>query len=197
MLTALLLLLVSAAALLAGCGGNGKPAAAPAATTAAPATTGPAPLQPEATAAATGDIPDNQVFVVFTDAAARYSLKVPEGWAQQGSGASVSFRSKNNIVRILVRPGAVPTAAAIRSDLGKVRIQQPPKPVTLPGGRGFKVVYTTTGAANAVTGKQVTLVVDRYVIGHGASHAVVDLGTPVGVDNVDAYKLMITSLRWR
>jgi hypothetical protein len=27
--------------------------------------------------------------------------------------------------------------------------------------------------------------------------AVVDLGTPKGVDNVDAYRLMIKSFRWR
>jgi len=29
------------------------------------------------------------------------------------------------------------------------------------------------------------------------SVAIVDLGTPVGVDNVDAYRLMIQSFRWR
>ena len=56
--------------------------------------------------AATGDIPDNQVFLVFHNAAAGYSIRYPEGWAQSGSGGTTSFRDKNNIVRIVGRPGS-------------------------------------------------------------------------------------------
>jgi hypothetical protein len=41
----------------------------------------------------------------------------------------------------------------------------------------------------------VTLTVDRYEVVKGGRRAVVDLGTPVGVDNVDAYRMMIESLR--
>jgi hypothetical protein len=48
-----------------------------------------------------------------------------------------------------------------------------------------------------VTGKRVRLTVDRYYLWHGGRRAVVDLGTPVGVDNVDAYRSMIESFRWR
>ena len=48
-----------------------------------------------------------------------------------------------------------------------------------------------------MTGKRVTLLVDRYYLSHGSKEAIVDLGTPVGVDNVDAYRLMIESFRWR
>ena len=48
-----------------------------------------------------------------------------------------------------------------------------------------------------VTGKRVTLVVDRYYLCARRQEAVVDLGTPQGVDNVDAYRLMIESFRWR
>jgi hypothetical protein len=60
----------------------------------------------------------------------------------------------------------------------------------------LKVVYSTQSAPNAVTGKRVTLVVDRYYLSQGKRSAVVDLGTPQGVDNVDAYRLMIESFRW-
>ena len=42
-----------------------------------------------------------------------------------------------------------------------------------------------------------TLAVDRYYLWSSGRTAVVDLGTPVGVDNVDAYRLMIDSFRWR
>jgi hypothetical protein len=60
-----------------------------------------------------------------------------------------------------------------------------------------KAAYSTQSAPNPVTGKRVTLMVDRYYVPHGGRVAIVDLGTPVGVDNVDAYRLMIQSFRWR
>jgi hypothetical protein len=161
-----LILLVAAAAGLSACGGSSKQAAP---------TTGPgapAALQAEANSAAAGDIPDNQVFLTFRNRAAGYSIKHPEGWEQHGSGKRVTFRDKNNIVRIVVEQGPPPTKAK-------------------------KTVYSTESAPNAVTGKRVTLVVDRYYLSHAGKVAIVDLGTPQGVDNVDAYRLMIQSFRWR
>jgi hypothetical protein len=127
-------------------------------------------------------------------------MKYPEGWAQQGNGARVTFRDKNNIVRVVVTSGAAPTAASIRRDLAHlhaVHVQSGPKPITLNGTRAYKLVYATASAPNPVTGKRVTLVVDRYYVPHAAKEAIVDLGTPVGVDNVDAYRLMIESFRWQ
>ena len=47
-----------------------------------------------------------------------------------------------------------------------------------------------------MTGKGVTLIVDRYEVSKGGKVATVDLGTPVGVDNVDAYRMMIQSFHW-
>jgi hypothetical protein len=157
----------------------------------------PGPLVGEAGSAAAGDIPDNQVFVRYS--AASFSMKTPEGWAQSRHGAGVVFRDKNNIVRVVVGRGAAPTAAAMRRELALlhgVHVRQQPARVQLPGGRAFKAVYTTTSAPNPVTGKRVTLIVDRYELARGARRAVVDLGTPVGVDNVDAYRLMIQSFRF-
>jgi len=54
-----------------------------------------------------------------------------------------------------------------------------------------------TSAANPVTGKRVLLLVDRYVVPGAGRYAVADLGTPKGVDNVDAYRMMVGSFRWR
>jgi hypothetical protein len=157
-------------------------------------------LQAEANAAATGDIPDNQVFIGFRDSAAAYSMKYPEGWVQGGSGARVTFRDKNNIVRVVVSTGATRTSASVRADLRRLagaHVQSGPQRLTISGAPAFKVVYTTQSAPNAVTGKRVTLMVDRYYLSHAGKEAIVDLGTPVGVDNVDAYRLMIESFRWR
>ena len=83
--------------LLAAACGNSKSAAPttsaaaqpkPAATTTAAQS--PNALQGEAKAAATGVIPDNQVYVVFSDPRAGHSIKYPEGWAQSGSGNRVT-----------------------------------------------------------------------------------------------------------
>ena len=183
---------------LSACGGSSHPSTPPPA--ASPSTTGassPGALQPEATSVATGDIPDNQVFLVFHDGRAGYSMKYPEGWAQQGVGARVTFRDKNNVVRVVIVKGEA-SAATIARDLAalhSVHARSGPGPTTIPGA--FKVVYTTESVPNPVTGKRVTLTVDRYYLGRGGRTAVVDLGTPVGVDNVDAYRLMIESFRWR
>ena len=208
-----LISLVAAALGLAGCGGSattGAPAVPASPPRAAAASTSgtrqvstattPSALQAEATAVATGDIPDNQVFIGFRDIAAGYSMKYPEGWAQQGTGARVTFRDKNNIVRVVVSRGASPTAGGIRRELAALRgahVQSGPQPTSIGGSTAFKAVYTTESAPNAVTGKRVTLVVDRYYLSHSGKEAIVDLGTAVGVDNVDAYRLMIQSFRWR
>jgi hypothetical protein len=203
--SALPVLALSAAA----CGGSKHAAAPPPATSttsAPPATTstssgnGPGALQAEANAAATGDIPDNQVFLLFRNARAGYSLKYPEGWARQGAGNAVVFRDKNNIVRIVVGSGSAPTAGSVIQDVRRLhglRVVKSPQPIKLPAGRAFKVVYSISSAPNAVTGKRVALMVDRYYVAKAGRRAVVDLGTPQGVDNVDAYRLMIQSFRWR
>lgn len=193
-------LLVAFAA--AGCGSATREgAASPTATTAAaPANTtassGPGALQAEANAAAAGDIPDNQVFLVFRNAAARYTVKYPEGWAQQGAGGSVTFRDKNNIVRVVVDRGPPPTKKSVRADVSRLHANATAQVTTISGAPTFKVTYRTVSAPNAVTGKRVELIVDRYYLWKGGRRAVIDLGTPRGVDNVDAYRMMIESFRW-
>src|SRR5204863_9500508 len=99
--------------------GSGATASTAATTTAQ--ASAPGALQAEANSAATGDIPDNQVFLVFRDQAAGWSMKYPEGWAQSGSGDKITFRDKNNVVRVAVAGGATATPASARRDLARVR----------------------------------------------------------------------------
>ena len=130
-------------------------------------------------------------------------MKFPEGWAQRGSARGVTFRDKNNLVRVAVRPGGAVTVAGARAEMRLLERQTPTlrlqsaSDVTLGGKHAVRVIYSTRSAPNTVTGKSVTLVVDRYYVPGTGKHAVVDLGTPEGVDNVDAYRLMIESFRWR
>src|SRR5205085_12499425 len=68
--------------------------------------------------------------------------------------------------------------------------------ITRSGRPAFKVVYRTVSAPNPGTGKRVTLSVARYYRSTRGQRAVLDLGCPVGVDNVDAYRLISESFRW-
>ena len=202
----LVAIVAPAALAAAGCGASKHAASTPVTTTTKATTThtttaqsgSPGALQAEAASAATGDIPDNQVFLRFRSPAG-WSIKYPEGWAQSGGPHAIVFRDKNNIVRVVVRRGSAPTSPQVRADrsLRAAHITSGPSAITIKGKSAIKVVYTTRSAPNPVTGKRVTLTVDRYYVAAGGKLATIDLGTPVGVDNVDAYRLMIESFRWK
>jgi hypothetical protein len=211
--------LLTAGAFAVGCGSASSvstttavtPPTPPSSTTTRPATTtlAPAPasgagaLSPEAQATATGDVPDNQVFLTFSNRAAGYSIKYPEGWAQRGSSGVVVFQDKNNLVKITVSRATPPSIGSVTAAMKRLAKGSPslrfaaPTSFALRGSSAVKVVYSTRSAPNPVTGKRVELVVDRYYVSHAGRVAVVDLGTPSGVDNVDAYRLMIESFRWK
>lgn len=191
---------------LAACGGGGGGSSSASSNTANSSISGggqPGALSAEAQSAATGDIPDSQVFLTFNDASAGYSMKYPEGWAQRGSGPDVTFQAKNNVVHIVVAPGPAPTPASAAAGVAKLRAAQPsltvgsPTTLTVRGAPVIKVSYTTQSQPNPVTGKRVQLLVDRYLYDHAGKVAILDLGSPKGVDNVDAYKMMSQSFQWR
>jgi hypothetical protein len=217
-------LIIGAAASLAailvasGCGtssssttSDSSPAAAmssPAATSAAspsPQATGQAAgaLTGEAASASAGDIPDNQVFLTLHEKALGFSMKYPEGWAQKAKGDALTIQDKNNIVRVAITNGPASTIASVTSEMSTLKQKEPslkagaPATVTVSGHPAIKVTYTTTSPPNPVTGKRVKLMVDRYYFWQGGKVAVLDLGTPAGVDNVDAYRLMSESFAWK
>jgi hypothetical protein len=195
-----LALFAAGALAAAGCGSS-KSSSTTGTTAAATSSSG--ALAADATSAATGDIPDNQIFLVFRNTGAGYSIKYPEGWTQRGSGREVTFKDKNNLVQIAVGRGAAPTPASVAAALTALRASnptlsfKPPQVVRIGSANAVKTTYTTRSAPNPVTGKRVLLVVDRYELSSGGRRAVVDLGTPQGVDNVDAYRAMIESFQWR
>jgi hypothetical protein len=213
--------MVIGAAVIAGCGSSSSSQTSTAATGGSSASTGATSsggsstqasggssgqgtgaLSADARSAATGDIPDNQVFLVFTNPSERYSIKYPEGWTQSGGGRQVTFRDKNNLVRVQIDPGPAPTPASVAAQLNTLKTADPtlsfhpPQTVTIGSSSAVKAAYTTESAPNPVTGKRVLLIVDRYELTHAGRVATVDLGTPKGVDNVDAYRMMIQSFHW-
>ena len=197
----------------AGCGSSGGSSTASSSASSSPASSssaaagaaasGAGALTAEAQSLATGDIPDNQVFLTFHNTKSRYSIKFPEGWTQRGSSGDVTFSEKNNLVHIVVGPGARPTAAAVGAELARLKAATPsisftsPVTVSVTAGSAIKSTYTTRSAPNPVTGKRVELIVDRYELANAGQRAIVDLATAHGVDNVDAYRMMINSFRWQ
>jgi hypothetical protein len=182
----LLTLLVTAmlgGALFAGCGSGGSsespqetsegaPAATESRPTGAKSEEGGAAVPSEAESLATGDIPDNQEFLTYTNRPAGYSIKYPAGWARTGNGNSVTFREKGNVIHVAVSSGSAHMAP------------------------GEKLSYTRKSSPDPVTGKRVPLLVDVYEYEKGGKVAVLELSTPEGVDNVDAYRMISESFRW-
>jgi molybdenum cofactor biosynthesis enzyme len=199
-------LLVLAVLLASGCGSSSGSSSTPGATAAAGtggATEGAGALAADAKSAATGDIPDTQNFLTLHALALHVSMLYPEGWTVQESPSRVSISEKNNLVRIALAGGAAPSTASVQAQLATLARSTPGLTVgkvatiALAGGPAVKATYTTLSAPNPVTGKQVTLTVDRYELARGGRVATIDLGTPVGVDNVDAYRKMIESFKWQ
>jgi hypothetical protein len=130
-------------------------------------------------------------------------MQYPEGWAQRGSGGDVTFQEKNNVIHVLLSRGPVPSTASVTAELARERRSQPSlsygaaSTISIQGAPVVKVGYSTLSPPNPVTGKRVQLLVDRYVYAHAGKVAIVDLGTAKGVDNVDAYKRMARSFKWR
>jgi hypothetical protein len=199
-------LLIFVLLLAGGCGSSSKtPATSSSSASAAGAAAqeGGTALAADAKSAATGDIPDTQNFLTLKDLRLRVSMLYPEGWTLREAPSGVSIADKNNLVRISLSRGSPPTIASVQAQLAALKRStpalkaSPPQAVSLRSGPAVKATYTTQSAPNPVTGKQVTLTVDRYVLAHGGRVAIVDLGTPIGVDNVDAYRRMIESFKWQ
>jgi hypothetical protein len=199
--------LLGALVLAAGCGDSSSNGTASGTSSAsAGGTSAPesgAALAADAKSAATGDIPDSQNFLTLKAPRLRISMIYPEGWTVQETASSASIKDKNNLVRITLSNGPAPTTAGVQAQVAALKGSTPGlttgtvQAIALKSGPAVKATYTTQSAPNPVTGKQVTLTVDRYALSHGGRVAIVELGTPQGVDNVDAYKRMIGSFKWQ
>jgi hypothetical protein len=198
----------------AGCGSSGSSTSSAsqgsgsvATGTQTPASAGSAPaagaLSAEAKSAATGDIPDTQAFLTYSNSAEGYSLSYPEGWTQKGAGRDVTISDKNNVIHVVTVTGPAPTGASLAAELSGLKSSSPtltftsPTTVQLKSGPAVKATYRTRSAPNPVTGKTVVLIVDRYELSRGGKRTTIDLGTPQGVDNIDAYKRIVNSFKWQ
>jgi hypothetical protein len=152
-----------------------------------------------------GDIPDDQVFVNYTDASGRVSIKVPEGWAQSGTANGVSFTDKLNTIQLEVLDATgQPTEDTVKNDdLPQLRNSLSNfsggevSSVDRAGTNAILATFEADGPKDEVTGKTVTDAFERYVYFKHGVEAVLTLSGPTGADNVDPWRLVSDSVRWK
>ena len=177
-------------AVLAGCGGSSSSQ----------------PANPNAKESSPpGDIPDNQAYVAYSPPGADYSVKVPEGWARTAAGGAVTFTDKLNAIRMEegAAQGGAGVAAVKRTELPALAQQVKGfKPggvgvVKRRSGPAVRITYLAAGQPDPVTGKTRTDAVERYLFVHNGKRVVLTLSGPKGADDVDPWRLVTDSLRWR
>jgi hypothetical protein len=151
-----------------------------------------------------GDIPDSQVFITY-ESKDGYSLQVPEGWARTDMPDGASFIDKlDGVVLTRSDAPAAPTVASVKKDYlpmfekqGRAIKIGSVKAVKLPGGNAIRINYSSNSEPNAVTSKQVRLENQRFLFFKDGKLVALELYAPLGADNVDQWKLMSESFRWK
>jgi hypothetical protein len=152
-----------------------------------------------------GDIPDSQVFVKYTNVAGVYEFSVPEGWARTESGTDVSFIDKFDGVKVRLISFSDPfTLDSIQSkqaaDLqknGRAVTVRSVAEETINGGKAILIRYESNSEPDTVTGKQMRLEDQCFFFYQDGKLAALTLWAPLGADNVDQWKLMSESFKWK
>jgi hypothetical protein len=151
-----------------------------------------------------GDIPDSQVFIRF-ESPAGFSFKVPEGWARSDSANQSIFNDKYN--RISISSGALsqPLDLAYGKSILVPAIEKSGRAVSiskvlsvkLKTGDAIRVIYESNSEPNAVTNKQVREENETFFYAKDGKLVTLALSAPKGADNVDQWKLISSSFRWK
>lgn len=151
-----------------------------------------------------GDIPDSQVFIRF-ESPAGFSLKVPEGWARTDAPNQTVFNDKYNRIALgigdLAQPldlsfGKATLAPEIEKSGRAVKIIKV-LDVKLKAGNAIRVIYESNSEPNSVTNKQIREENERFFFAKDGKLVTLDLSAPKGADNVDQWKLISSSFRWK
>jgi hypothetical protein len=143
--------------------------------------------------------------VTYRPAAGHLLLKVPEGWSRKTGPASSTFTSNLNSITVGWKPmTAAPTISsarattvtALQSSSLAFRLRGV-RAVSLAGGPAVEIIYQVNSPPNQVTGRQYRLVIERFELYRNGRSAVVSLSSAVGSDNVDPWRTVSQSFRWR
>lgn len=151
-----------------------------------------------------GDIPDSQAFVTYQSPLG-FALKAPEGWARRTDATGVTFSDRYGGVAVQLAPApATPTPASVRTTRVAELSASPDavevskvEALTLPAGPAVRIDYALNSAPNPVTGKAIRQEAAEILFWNAGRLATLTLTAPFGADNVDQWKLMQESFRWR
>lgn len=152
-----------------------------------------------------GDIPDNQAYVPFIPPGGRVSVKVPEGWARSTTGTATVFSDKLNRIEIALSTAkSAPTVSSVTgSDVTKLQStvsKFTPGEVTAErrtAGSVILVTYQGDSPQDPVTGKVVRDAFERYIYYSNGRRLDLTLSGPTNADNVDPWRIVSDSVRWR
>lgn len=150
---------------------------------------------------AAGDIPDNAVFLTFHGGTPPFAIQYVEGWQVTPQPDGVVIRDKDSFETVAIIGPTDPSSYVSSTDLPALQAQSGfrlvKRDTVRVGTRTYvHLVYHLAAPPDPVTGKQVPSTVDRYYVPGPTGLAIVSLSTPDGVDNVDAFRQMITSFAW-
>jgi len=191
---------IAATAVLAACSGTASNTSNSGAPTAA---TQPGSAVTEANPP--GDIPDNQAYVAFSPAGGGYSVKTPGGWSRTSTTTTASFTDKLNSIQVSAAVAPTqPTVASVNgTDVPQLKATVPKfamgKVSTLVRGGGSAILLTYQGDStpDQVTGKVVRDAFERYTFYRAGKRVDLTLSGPINADNVDPWRTVSDSLRWK
>jgi hypothetical protein len=145
------------------------------------------------------------VYVVFTPPGGHISVKVPEGWARSTVGRATLFTDKLNRIQIaLTKAGSAPTVASVtNTDVPTLRSTVPkfaPGKITAghrSAGPVILATYEGDSPQNPVTGKVVRDAFERYSYYRSGLLLDLTLSGPTNADNVDPWRIVSDSVRWK
>ncbi len=144
-------------------------------------------------AAAAGDIPDTQAFVTYSGP--DYSVLVPEGWARTRRASTVSFTWNAN-AEAIVEGASADQERLLRTEFGAIGTIARRRAM-IGGSPAAVATFTSRSRPDPVTGKSLPLANESYFFARGKRHVALVLSAPVGADNVDQWKKLAESLRWK
>jgi hypothetical protein len=144
------------------------------------------------------------VYVVHTDPAAHYSVKVLEGWAQSTVNGATRFTDKLNSITLATHAASAEPTVSTAKSVTVPQLQQTEPKFTLkevtalsrPAGHVVLVHYERDSAPNDVTGKVFREDVYRYEFFRAGTELDVTLAGPTGSDNVDPWAIVTDSVTW-
>jgi hypothetical protein len=151
-----------------------------------------------------GDIPDSQVFISF-DSPAGFSVKVPEGWARSEVSNQTIFSDKYNGIALGTGDLTQPLDLAFAKAKLAPEIEKTGRAVKilkvlstkLKAGDAVRIIYESNSEPNVVTNKQIRQENERFYYAKNGKLVTLDLSAPKGADNVDQWKFISSSFRWK